>query len=82
MKIHKRRRDKATLDGDMTAVNGKALCHEGVWGSGCIDLRFLDLGTSWRRAVSFTPLPLYPRGEIPLNPLDRGLGGSQIRPGQ
>jgi hypothetical protein len=25
-----------------------ALCHEGVWGSGCIDLHFLDLGTSWR----------------------------------
>jgi hypothetical protein len=25
-----------------------ALRHEGVWGSGCIDPRFLDLGTSWR----------------------------------
>jgi hypothetical protein len=23
-----------------------ALCHEDVWGSGCIDPRFLDLGTS------------------------------------
>jgi hypothetical protein len=22
---------------------------------------FLDLGTRWRRMVSFTPLPLYPR---------------------
>jgi hypothetical protein len=22
--------------------------HEGVWGSGCIDPHFLDLGTSWR----------------------------------
>jgi hypothetical protein len=26
----------------------KALHHEGVWGSGCIDLHFLDLSTSWR----------------------------------
>jgi hypothetical protein len=24
----------------------KALRHEGVWGSGCIDPHFLDLGTS------------------------------------
>jgi hypothetical protein len=26
----------------------KALRHEGIWGSGCIDPHFLDLGTSWR----------------------------------
>jgi hypothetical protein len=26
----------------------KALRHEGVRGSGCIDPHFLDLGTSWR----------------------------------
>jgi hypothetical protein len=26
----------------------EALCHEGVWGSGCIDPHFLDLGTIWR----------------------------------
>jgi hypothetical protein len=37
-----------------------ALRHQGVWGSGCIDPLFLDLGTSWRRVVSFTRLPLYP----------------------
>jgi hypothetical protein len=42
-----------------------ALCHEGVWGSGCIDPYFLDLGTSWRWVVSFTPLLLYPWGESP-----------------
>jgi hypothetical protein len=24
------------------------LCHEAVWGSGCIDPHFLHLGTSWR----------------------------------
>jgi hypothetical protein len=28
------------------------LRHEGVWGSGRIDLHFLDLGTGWRRVVS------------------------------
>jgi hypothetical protein len=38
----------------------QALCLEGVWGNGCIDPRFLDLGTSWRRVVSFTPRLLYP----------------------
>jgi hypothetical protein len=27
-------------------VTNKALHHEGVWGSGCIDPRFLDLGHS------------------------------------
>jgi hypothetical protein len=32
-------------------------------GSGCIDPHFLDLGTSWRWVVSFTPRPLYPRGK-------------------
>jgi hypothetical protein len=30
-----------------------------------IDPHFLDLGTSWRRVVSFTPLPLYPRERAP-----------------
>jgi hypothetical protein len=43
---------------------------------GCIDPRFLDLGTSWRWVVSFTPLPLYPR-----YPLDRRLGGPQSQSG-
>jgi hypothetical protein len=34
-------------------VEGKvAPCHEGVWGSGCIDPRFLDLSTSWRWSAS------------------------------
>jgi hypothetical protein len=35
----------------------KALRHEGVWKSGCIDQRLLDLGTSWRWVVSLTPPP-------------------------
>jgi hypothetical protein len=34
-------------------------------GSGCIDTHYLDLGTSWRSAVSFTPRPLYPREKAP-----------------
>jgi hypothetical protein len=40
-------------------------------GSGCIDPRFLDLGTSWRWVVSFTPRPLYPQGKSPWYPLYR-----------
>jgi hypothetical protein len=38
-------------------------CLTNVWGSGRIDPQFLDLGTSRRCVVSFTPLPLYPPGE-------------------
>jgi hypothetical protein len=37
--------------------------HGDVWGSGCVDTRFLDLGTSWGWVVSFTPFPLYPQGK-------------------
>jgi hypothetical protein len=59
-----------------------ALRHEDVWGSGCIDPRFLDLGTSWRLVVSFTPRPLYPRGKSPRYTLDRRLGGPQSRSGR
>jgi hypothetical protein len=42
-------------------------------GFGCIDPRFLYLGTSWRRVVSFTTRPLYPE---PMSPqtLDKRLG--------
>jgi hypothetical protein len=51
-------------------------------GSGCIDVYFLGLVTSWRWVVSFTPRPLYPRGRSPLYPLDRRLGGPQSRSGR
>jgi hypothetical protein len=44
---------------------GKTVCHEGVWGNGCTDPRFLDLGTCWRWVVSFKLRPLYTR--YPLN---------------
>jgi hypothetical protein len=40
-----------------------AVCHEGAWGSGCIDPCFLDLSISWRWIVSFTPRPPYPLRE-------------------
>jgi hypothetical protein len=43
-------------------LTNQAQRHEGVWGSGYINPRVLDLGTSWRWVVSFTPRPLY-RGE-------------------
>jgi hypothetical protein len=43
---------------------------------------FFDLGTRWRWVVSFTPLPLYPQGKNPFYPLDRRLGGPQIRSGR
>jgi hypothetical protein len=29
-------------------LTNSALRHEDVWGSGCTDPHFLDLGTSWR----------------------------------
>jgi hypothetical protein len=38
---------------------------------------FLDLFTSWRWVVSFTPRPLYPRGKSLQYPLDRKLSGPQ-----
>jgi hypothetical protein len=41
----------------------QALHHEGVWGSGCIDPHFLDLGTSWKWVISFIPWLLYPGKE-------------------
>jgi hypothetical protein len=42
----------------------------------------LDLSTSWRWVVSFTPRPLYPRGNSPRYPLDRRLGKPQSRSGR
>jgi hypothetical protein len=41
----------------------------------------LDLGTKWKRVVSFKPRPLYRRGDIPRYPLYRRLGGTQNRYG-
>jgi hypothetical protein len=44
-------------------------------GSECIDPHILDLGTSWRWVVSFTPRPLYPWGIRHRYSLDRRLRG-------
>jgi hypothetical protein len=41
----------------------------------------LDLGTVWRRVVSFTPRQLYPRGNRQHSPLDTRLGGPYSRSG-
>jgi hypothetical protein len=41
----------------------------------------LDLGIRWRWIVSFTPLPLYPRGNGLRFPLDGRLGEPQSRSG-
>jgi hypothetical protein len=48
------------------------MCHEGVWGSGCIGSHFLALSTGSRWVVRFTPRPLYPRGK---NPRTHWIGG-------
>jgi hypothetical protein len=42
---------------------------------------FFDLGTRWRRVVSFTFRPLYPQGKRPWYSLERRLGGLQPLPG-
>jgi hypothetical protein len=52
------------------------------WWSGCIDPCLLDLGTSWRWVVSFSPRSLYPRGESPQYPLNRRLSGPQNQSGR
>jgi hypothetical protein len=50
-------------------LTNQALCREGVWESGCIDRRYLDLGASWRWVVRFTPQPLYHLGIEPPVPI-------------
>jgi hypothetical protein len=39
--------------GKIVSVPNYSLRHEDVWGSGCIDPGFLDLGTSWMSVVNF-----------------------------
>jgi hypothetical protein len=54
---------------------------EAYWRGGGIAPHILDLGTSWRWVVSFTPRPLYTQGKSPRYPQDRRLGGPQSRSG-
>jgi hypothetical protein len=63
-------------------LTNSALRHEDICVSGCIDPRFLDITTSWRWAVSFTPQPLSPRWKSLRYPLDGGLGMPQKRFGR
>jgi hypothetical protein len=56
-------------------LNNNALRHEGVWRSGCIDPRILDLDTSWRWVVCFT----HYSGKEPHYPLNRRLRRPQNR---
>jgi hypothetical protein len=55
---HRRTIHEKKIKGKVVPVLNKSLCHEVVWGSGCIDPLFLDLGTSWWLGVSFTPQPV------------------------
>jgi hypothetical protein len=48
-------------------------------GSGYIEPRYLNLGTSWRCVLSFKPLPFYTRGESPRYSLERRLEKHRIR---
>jgi hypothetical protein len=48
---------------------------------GMYSATILDLGTRWRRVVSFTVRPLYPHGTSHGYPLDRRLGELQSRSG-
>jgi hypothetical protein len=49
-------------------LTNKALRHEDVWVSGCINPRILGPGTSLRWVVNFTPLLFYPREGSPSLP--------------
>jgi len=51
------------------------------WGGG-ITPSILELGTTWRLVVSFTPRLLYLQEKSPWYPLDRRLGGHQSRTGR
>jgi hypothetical protein len=41
----------------------------------------LDLGTKWRRVISFTPWLIYPQGNRYGYPLDKRLGGTHSQSG-
>jgi hypothetical protein len=56
-----------------------ALCHKGVWRSGCIDPCSPDLGTGWRLLVSFIPWLLYSWEKSPVpNKQDVGWAQEQV----
>jgi hypothetical protein len=58
----------------------KHQCHEDIWESGGIAQHIHNLGTGWRRMVSFTLWPLHPQGKSPGTHLIWGcVGPSQCR---
>jgi hypothetical protein len=52
------------------------------WGNGGIAAPILNVGTRWRREVSFKPRPLYSRGKNSLFPLEMWLSGPNIQSGR
>ena len=58
-------------------VKGENACHESTWESWDIDPLILNLGTRYRRVVSFISTPLYLKGNIPCYPVFRRQGYSQ-----
>jgi hypothetical protein len=66
----------------MVKVKLKRRAMKACWRSGGIAPCILELGTKWKRVVSFTPRPIYPQGKGPWFPLDRRLGGPQSRSGR
>jgi hypothetical protein len=46
-------------------ISNLALCHEGIWRSGCIDPYFLNLDTSCRWVTSFMFSLIYSQGNSP-----------------
>jgi hypothetical protein len=65
---------EAKCKGKVITVLNYAPRHEDLSGSGGIAPRILNLGTRWRRVVSFTLRPIYPQGRSSRYPLDRRLG--------
>jgi hypothetical protein len=55
---------RVAFDGVKKKKKG-TICYESARGSRFMDPCFLDIDTSWRRMVSFTPLSLYPRRKSP-----------------
>jgi hypothetical protein len=70
---------KVKVKGKVSLCLTKHHAMKTYWGSGGLAPRILDLGTRWRRDVSFSHRPLYPQGKNPLYPLERKLDGPQGR---
>jgi hypothetical protein len=53
--------------------------HEDIWGTEGTAPLILNLGTRWKRGVSSTPRPLYPRGKSPRVPIGQEAGWTPER---